>query len=121
MRHLFFTIMAASAIVVGCQDEARLTQVKVLDPEFKTVCVITNTAALGELSKIWHDRIVVDPSSVHQFTYKVDVSTGETGVRWLYDPAGYASVLSKARMPVYQFRASDKLRELLIPRQEKRK
>lgn len=41
MRPLFLTIMVMSAIAVGCQDEARITQVKVLDPEFKTVCVIT--------------------------------------------------------------------------------
>ena len=119
MRRLLPAIVIAFAITAGCQQEKpQITHVKVLDPEFNTICVVTNSSLLEELNQIWAERDTVEPSPEYKFTYKVDVSTGETGTRWLYDPSGYATVLSKARMPIYKFKNPDKLKGMLIPQQE---
>ena len=119
MRKLLTAIVVACALVTGCQHERpAITHVKVLDPDFKTICVVTAGTVLDELNRMWTERTTVEPSPEYRFTHKVDVSTGETGTRWLYDPSGYATVLSKARMPVYRFKNPDKLRGILIPQQE---
>lgn len=118
MTRLLPAIVIACAVVAGCQHEhPAITHVKVLDPDFKTICVITDNTVLEDLIQIWTERTTVDPSPDHKFTHKVDVSTGETGNRWLYDPSGYATVLSKARMPIYRFKNPDKLKGILIPQQ----
>jgi len=118
MNRLLFSIVVACAIAAGCQHgRPAITHVKVLDPEFKTICVVTNASVLNELNQIWTQRTTVEPSSEHKFTHKVDVSTGETGTRWLYDPSGYATILSKARMPIYRFENPDTLKGILIPQQ----
>ncbi|MCF7854904.1 MAG: hypothetical protein K9N51_08905 [Candidatus Pacebacteria bacterium] len=118
MRTLLSAILVICAITTGCQHEhPAITHVKVLDPEFKTICVITNSSILKELNQVWFERSTVEPSSAYKFTHKVDVSTEETGTRWLYDPSGYATVLSKARKPIYKFTNPDKLKGILIPQQ----
>ena len=119
MRRLLSAIVIACAITAGCQNEKpQITHVKVLDPDFKTICVVTNSSVLKELNQIWIERSTVEPSPAYKFTHKIDVTTKEDGTRWLYDPSGYATVLSKARMPVYQFNNPDKLKGILIPQQD---
>ncbi len=83
----------------------------------KTVREIKDVAVLEDLNQIWTNRITVQPSPDQTFTHKVDVSTGTTSARWLYDPRGYATLLSYARMPIYHFNDAEKLRRILIPQQ----
>ena len=118
MRRLLSAIVLTCAITTGCQHEhTRITDVKVLDPDFKTICVVTNSSVLRDLNQIWTERTAVGPSSTHKFTHKVDVTTGEATTRWLYDPSGYATILSKVRMPIYRFKSPEKLKGILIPQQ----
>ncbi len=118
MKRLIPAIVAACAIAAGCQHEhPSITHVKVLDPEFKTICVVTNASDLNKLNQMWAERTTVEPSPEHKFTHKIDVSTGESGTRWLYDPSGYATVLTKARTPIYKFENPEKLKGILIPQQ----
>ena len=119
MRRLLSAIVVVCALATGCQHERpAITHVKVFDPDFKTICVVTDDTVLDELNRMWTERTTVEPSPEYKFTHKVDVSTRETGTRWLYDPSGYATVLSKARMPIYRFENPDKLKGILIPQQD---
>lgn len=118
MPRLLPAAVVVFAIAVGCQHQPPvITHVRVLDPDFNTIGVVTNKAVLDELNQIWTERITVEPSSVHEFTHKIDVTTGETGTRWIYDPSGYATVLSKARMPIFKFKNPEKLKGILISQQ----
>lgn len=115
MKKLFSVVLILCAITTGCRDQAQVTHVKVLDPDFKPITEITNSAVLAELNQIWMERSIVEPSPVHKFTHKVDILTSEEGTRWLYDPSGYATILSKVRLPIYEFKDPDKLKNILIP------
>ncbi|BCS99032.1 hypothetical protein DSLASN_46640 [Desulfoluna limicola] len=61
--------------------------------------------------------MTVEPSPDHAVTHKLQVFTGEATVLWLYDPKGYATILSKAQRPAYRFREADRLKGILIPHQ----
>jgi len=118
MRKMLHRLMFATILLAGCQkDTPLITHVNVLDPDFKTVREIKDVAVLEDLNQIWTNRITVQPSPDQTFTHKVDVSTGTTSARWLYDPRGYATLLSYARMPIYHFNDAEKLRRILIPQQ----
>lgn len=45
--------------------------------------------------------------------YKISIYRHGLSVRWLYDPAGFAQVLSKAKKPVYRLQSVADLNALL--------
>ncbi|NLB54882.1 MAG: hypothetical protein GX811_03800 [Lentisphaerae bacterium] len=78
--------------------------------------MINDPVTIAELNCIWQKHIVVEPSERPEFLYKVDFTFVDgTGGHWLYNPEGYITLLSKAKMPICTFEEPDKLKEILIP------
>jgi len=108
------------ASCAGCQrDLPTITHVKVLDKNFETVAVVDDPETLGTLNSIWQTFTATEPSTRPPFSYKVDFTFSDgSGGRWLYDPKGNMTVLSKAKVPIYTFERTEELRRILVPQQE---
>lgn len=118
IKYLLLLLSMGALIATGCDEQGRsITYAKVLDSHFETIQVIEESETLNELNQIWHNRTTVDSSTEFSFSYKVDILTGETSTRWLYDPRGYATILSISRTPIYKFKDAGRLNAILIPRQ----
>lgn len=119
MKSTVFALLTISLFLFGCQkDNIHMSQVKVWNEDFQVIRSIDDSGTLGELKMIWEDRTEVSPSERPSFTHKVDIATAQGSTRWLYDPNGYATVLSKAKMPIYHFTNPEKLNKILIPQQD---
>ena len=105
-------------LLACCQDaEPLVSQVKIWDQDFHVIQTIDDPATLGEFTKMWNARTEVSPSERPTYSHKVDIMTDKGSTRWLYDPRGYATVLSKTMTPVYCFRNPEALNSILIPQQ----
>jgi hypothetical protein len=91
---------------------AGTTTVTVRDAEFHELRTITSARELALFDKLWSDRVVETESALRAL-YKVSIYRHGLSVRWLYDPAGLAQVLSKAKKPVYRLRSVADLNALL--------
>jgi hypothetical protein len=91
---------------------AGTTTVTVLDTGFREVRTITSARELALFDKLWSDRAAETESALRPF-YKISIYRNGRSVRWLYDPAGLAQVLSKAKKPVYRMQSVDDLNALL--------
>lgn len=91
---------------------AGTTTVAVLDAEFREVRTITSAHELELFDRLWSDRTVETERKLRPF-YKVSIYRNGRSVRWLYDPAGLAQVLSKAKKPVYRLQSVEDLNALL--------
>src|ERR1700683_3447813 len=91
---------------------AATTTVTVLDSEFREVRTITSAQELALFDRLWSDRAVQTETTLRPL-YKISIYRNGLAVRWLYDPAGLAQVLSKAKKPVYRLRSVDDLNVLL--------
>jgi hypothetical protein len=91
---------------------AGTTTVTVLDAGFREVRTITSARELELFDKLWSDRTMETESALRSF-YKISIYRNGRSVRWLYDPAGLAQVLSKAKKPVYRLQWADELNALL--------
>jgi hypothetical protein len=88
------------------------TTVVVLDPEFREVRTITAARELALFDRLWADRAEETEGALRPL-YKVSIFRNGRLVRWLYDPAGLARVLSKAKKPVYRLQSAEDLNTLL--------
>ena len=91
---------------------AGTTTVVVLDSEFRELRTITAAHELALFDRLWSDRAEETESALRPL-YKVSIFRNGRSVRWLYDPAGLARVLSKAKKPVYRLRSVADLNALL--------
>lgn len=118
MKFISVILLTLSIFMAGCpKDNVDIIQVRVWDMEFRVIRNIDDPRTLGELKNIWEDRVKAPQSVRPSFTHKVDIATTQGSTRWLYDPSGYATVLSKAKVPIYRFANPMRLAEILIPRQ----
>jgi hypothetical protein len=76
------------------------------------VRTITSARELELFDKLWSERAAETESALRPF-YKISIYRHGRSVRWLYDPAGLAQVLSKAKKPVYRLQSVDALNALL--------
>jgi hypothetical protein len=91
---------------------AGTTTVTVRDAEFRELRTITSARELALFDKLWSDRMLETENALRPL-YKVSIYRHGLSVRWLYDPAGLAQVLSKAKKPVYRLRSVADLNVLL--------
>jgi hypothetical protein len=118
MKFISVVLLTFLIFVAGCpKDNVDIIQVKVWDMEFRVIRKIDDPRTLGELKKIWEDRVKAPQSVRLSFTHKVDIAKTRGSTRWLYDPNGYATVLTKAKVPIYRFANPMRLAEILIPQQ----
>ena len=73
---------------------------------------ITSAHELALFDRLWSNRTVETESALRPF-YKVSIYRNGRPVRWLYDPAGLAQVLSKAKKPVYRLQSVEDLNALM--------
>jgi len=91
---------------------AGTTTVVVLDSEFRELRTITAAHELALFDRLWSDRAEETEGALRPLC-KVSIYRNGRSVRWLYDPAGLAQVLSKAKTPVYRLQSVDDLNALL--------
>ena len=91
---------------------AGTTTVVVLDSEFREVRTVTAAHELALFDRLWSQRAVETENTLRPI-YKISIYRNGRSVRWLYDPAGLAQVLSKAKKPVYRLQSVDDLNALL--------
>jgi len=117
MKFVSVVLLTFFISTAGClEDNANILQVKVWDKDFRVIRTINDPGTLGELKKIWEERLEIPQSEKPSFTHKVDIATTKGSTRWLYDPNGYATILSKSKVPIYRFTNPKKLNEILIPK-----
>lgn len=98
--------MAIALAVLQGQAPA---SVRVFDADFELVSVIDEPGDLEEFQSLWEDRTVADSSVEPGFSLKVDIVTDTSSTRWLYDPEGYARVLSKRETPLFSLNRAEEL------------
>jgi hypothetical protein len=91
---------------------AGTTTVTVRDAGFREVRTITSARELALFDRLWSDRTEETESALRPL-YKVSIFRNGRSVRWLYDPAGLAQVLSKAKKPLYRLQSAEDLNALL--------
>ncbi len=121
-KTLFILLVLFQFLWSACaKDSEHIIHITVLDHDFTVVRRIDDQSILAEFNRIWISRKEIafsdDPqfSNNQSFTYKIDIQTKDGSHRWLYDPAGYTTVLSKAIVPVYHFDNPKMLYKILIP------
>jgi hypothetical protein len=91
---------------------AGTTTVTVREAEFREVRTITSVRELELFDRLWSQRIVETEGTLRPL-YKISIYRNGRPVTWLYDPAGLAQVLSKAKKPVYRLHSVPDLNALL--------
>ena len=92
-----------------------VAEVRVLNADFELVRVIDDPGALAEFQARWEDRTIASSPVEPCFSFKVDIVTESGSTRWLYDPAGYARVLTKRESPLFCFSRREALLLFLLP------
>lgn len=114
MKSIIIPFLSLLLFATGCRkDDLEITQVKVWDKDFQVINTITNSSDISTLKNIWKDKATT--STRPTFTHKIDISTPEGSVRWLYNPEGFVTILDVWRSTVYRFNKSEELKEILIP------
>jgi hypothetical protein len=103
-------VTAALPLSAVAADAIRVT---VLDAEFRPIRTITSAPDLAVFSEHWAARVKVSANAAMQPDYKIDIQSDRRSERWLYDPAGFLQVLSKAKTPVYRLTSPAAFNELL--------
>jgi len=101
-------------------SQKKITQVSVLDPDFKVVKKITDATQLSSFEKYWESkkRLQPSPEPPGQYNYKIDVVQENTkdrkSRRYLYDEKkGTLRVLTKTITPEYQIQDLDSFNKLI--------
>lgn len=101
------------------KNPVRISHISVLNSNFTVIREIDDQSTLNDLNRIWSSRTQIAYSAdplfpASRFTYKLDIKTEKGSERWLYDPDGYVSVLSKTIVPVFQFTDPDTIKKILV-------
>jgi hypothetical protein len=90
-----------------------ISRVTVRNQNFEIVKVINDKVSLQLFEEIWKTKAKLTSSVTPQWLFKIDIEGKRYGDRWLYDPRGYVSVLSKAKVPVYNIPVPDSFNQLI--------
>src|SRR5262245_54409188 len=90
-----------------------VTQVSVLDGEFRPIRTIQSAPDLTAFEQLWRERQKQGRDVTMRALYKIDIERGGRSDRWLYDPAGLARRLSKRKTPVYRLPSAAAFNRLL--------
>jgi hypothetical protein len=98
--------------------QKKITQVTILDPDFKVVKQITDTTLLTSFTKYWESKKELQPSQELPGRYKIDVVQENTkdrkNQRYLYDEKkGTLRVLTKVMAPEYQMEDLESFNKLI--------
>ena len=116
MRTIVLIFMIGMTLLVGCDNHAiNISEIKVWDKDFNVIRTINQPEVINEIKTIWMAKKKVELPKRPDFLYKIDIVSEGRSTRWLYDPSGYATVLSKAKVPIYQIEEANKFNKIIIP------
>ncbi|MCK4423361.1 MAG: hypothetical protein KAV18_04745 [Candidatus Omnitrophica bacterium] len=116
MKKTALLFMIGIALFFGCDNQnINISEIKVWDKNFNVIKIINQPEMINEVTIVWITKEKVKLKKRPDFIYKIDIVSDGKSTRWLYDPSGYATVLSKAKMPIYKIEKTDKFNEIIIP------
>jgi hypothetical protein len=90
-----------------------ISEVRVLDYEFRDIKVLSSPIELSEFKELWLKKSVHKPSMV-EWLYKLDISSkGSGGDRWLYHPDGWVQVLTKGPASLYKIPSPESFNKII--------
>jgi hypothetical protein len=116
MIHRVLILLIMITGLAACTTlEQPFTKVTVRDKSFQVIRDIDDPIILANLSEIWSSKRKIAEPSNKAFDFSIDIATPDGGGRWLYSSNGYVTILSKARVPVFQLIDKDTANKILIP------
>jgi len=103
---LFLTFVLLPTFAIA--DE--ITSVTVRGKGFDMIKEIRDHKGLSEFRDHWKKKEQITSDTRIHPIYKIDIEPGD---RWLYDPSGYVSVLSKAKGPIFKINKPEEFNGLL--------
>jgi hypothetical protein len=100
-------LMAASRPRIAA-DRAGVT---IRNEKFEVVKSLSKSKEISAFRSIWNRKKRMAPSNmIFHWTYKIDLADG---TRWLYDPKGYAQLVSTKKVPVHRVPDARRLNALI--------
>jgi hypothetical protein len=99
-------------LFLSCHHVESLTKVSVIDHDGHEK-VLSTTEDLSRFEQMWFSKAEQTPPTNLKWSYKLDVTAGSKGDRWLYDTAGWVRVLSMRQTPVYRISSVEEFNKLL--------
>jgi hypothetical protein len=116
MKKIALLFMIGITLLVGCDDHAiNISEIKVRDKNFNVIQTIYQPEVINEIKTIWMAKKKVEPQKRPDFIYMIDILSEGRSTRWLYDPSGYATVLTKVKVPIYKIEEVNKFNKIIIP------
>ena len=116
MKIIVLILMFGITLLTGCDKQnVNISEIKVWDKNFNVIQTINQAETINEIKTIWMAKEKAELKRKPDFIYKIDIVSDGKSTRWLYDPSGYATILSKTTMPIYKIEESDKFNEIIIP------
>ncbi len=113
---MFIIGMTLLVGLVGCDKQTtNISEIKVWDKNFNIIQIINQSEKINELKTIWMEKEKIKVKKRPNFIYKIDIVSEGRSTRWLYDPSGYATVLSKGKTPIYRIKKADRFNRIIIP------
>jgi hypothetical protein len=110
----FIALLAIAAAALPFSGKAAgIERVMVRDSDFRPIRTIAGGPDLATFSELWAARVQQGATDKPRLDYKIDIQSNGRTVRWLYDPAGFALVLSIGKTPIYRLPSPAAFNELL--------
>ena len=87
-----------------------ISSVTIRDKNFAVIKVLSDETSMPSFNGYWNKKAKMTDDVPMKPLYMIDIPPGH---RWLYDPAGYVRVLSKAKVPIYQISSPGDFNKLL--------
>jgi hypothetical protein len=109
---VWFLILCAAIAVLAAVPEARADKsgVTIRNDKFEVIKVLTKRKDTSAFQTIWKQKKQTSASLVLDWSYKIDFADGS---RWLYDPRGYAMLVSTKHVPLYRIPQPGRFNALL--------
>jgi hypothetical protein len=106
--------MTASPVSAVAQDIMQdIIQVTALDAGFRQIRTITSADELAMFRELWSAREKQKADVAMRPDYRIAFRLGGRAESWLYDPDGFARVLTKRKTPVYRLPSPAAVNKLL--------
>ncbi|HTF99412.1 MAG TPA: hypothetical protein VK654_02350 [Nitrospirota bacterium] len=104
-------LVMTSAAWAATEAPTRSTGITILDDRFQVIHVLNGRKAVAAFNAYWSNKQKVARSNlILHLQYKIDM---KDGTRWLYDPAGYAQLVSQKSTPLYRIRSVNQFNKLI--------
>ena len=105
-------LIVAALLIPIISHAGEISNVRVLDSEFREVKVISTESELSQFEDLWSKKTKQGSIKV-KWLYKLDISGKSKGNRWLYHPEGWVQVLTKQHTTTYKISSPEQFNKLL--------